>query len=50
MFVFQELCNKIHFHQLEKHESIAYVIDEESDEGNEKMSDILFWNYSNGKG
>ena len=41
MCVFQELCNKIHFHKLEKHESIAHIMHEESVEGNENMSEIL---------
>ena len=30
MCVFQKLCNKIHFHKLEKYESIAYIMHEES--------------------
>ena len=41
MCVLQELCNKIHFHKLEKHESIAYIMHEESAEGNESINEIL---------
>jgi len=29
MCVFQELWNKIHFHKLEKHDLIVYIMDEE---------------------
>ena len=49
MCVFPELCNMIHFHKLEKHESIAYITHEESVGGNEIMSEILLQKYSNGK-
>ena len=49
MSVFQELCNKIHLHKLEKHESISHVMHEESSEGNENMSGILVQKLSNGK-
>ena len=41
MCVFQELCNKIHSHKLEKHESISHIMHEESAEGNDNMGDIL---------
>ena len=41
MCVFQELCNKIHLHKLEKHESIAHIMHEEGDKGNGNMSEIL---------
>ena len=49
MFVFQELCNKIHFHKLERHESLAYIMHEESSKGNEDMSEILLQKESDGK-
>ena len=49
MCVFQKLCNKIHFHKLEKHESIAYIMHEENAKGNESMSEILLQKWSNGK-
>ncbi len=42
MCVFQELCNKIHSHKLETSEQIAHIMHEESVEGNENMSEILF--------
>jgi len=37
MCFFQELCNNIPFHKIEKHESIAYIMHEESAKGNEKI-------------
>ena len=49
MCVFQELFNKIYFHKLEKHESIAYIMHGESVEGNGNMSELLLQKWSNGK-
>ena len=49
MRVLQELCNKIHLHKLEKHESTAHIMHEESVEGNDNMSEILLQKKSNGK-
>ena len=49
MCVFQELCDKIHSHKLEKNESVAHIMHEESDKGNENMSEILLQKESDGK-
>ena len=49
MCVFQELCNKIHSHELENHESVGHIMHEESAKGNENMSEILLQKESDGK-
>ena len=37
----KNLCNKIHLHKLEKHQSISHIMSEEKVEGNDNMSEIL---------